>query len=480
MKLRNLVPAVVLLGLAGCMVGPDYHTPEAASAEAWRHNDGWQPVPEQPWLAQGRWWEAFEDATLTALVDQATGANQTLAQAEARYRGAEAALRQAGAAGRPAVDGTVATTRGGTSGEGAAWDSRASLAVRWMPDLWGQVRRQVEAGTAQRDASAAELAGARLAVQLAVADAYVQLRSLDQEQALLEASLAAYAKSVSLTERQYQAGVAARSDVIQAQTQRQSLQTQVHDLARRRAAQEAALAVLLGDVPSAFSLAAAEQLPVLPSLPPSLPAVLIARRPDVVAAERQVAAANARIGVAQAAWLPNLTLNASGALVGERIEDLFNAPARVWSLGPSLAQTLFDGGLRRAQKETALADYDAQVAGYRQAVLEGLRDVETALAEVALLRRKADDQAALVTLAEDNERVVNRRYASGLVSFIEVASAQTTTLDARRSALALERDQLLASLTLAAALGGGWDLDDPVVQHIIAPSAALMDRHKAK
>ncbi|WP_101674569.1 efflux transporter outer membrane subunit [Alloalcanivorax mobilis] len=478
---RLPLSALLAVLLAGCTVGPDYQRPAAPYPDTFKYQDGWQTVPARSWMAGGEWWLAFHDPVLTGLLDQAAAANQTLAQAQARFRAAEAQWVDARSGYSPVLGASVqgqrrgsdearSTVTGNTVSNSRISESySAELNVSWAPDLWGRVRREVEAGRANLQASAADLAAVRLSIRVSLAQSYVRLRALDLQVSLLRQTMDAYERSLTLTQNQYRAGIVSRSDVIQAQTQSQSLRTELYDLENQRAAEENAIAVLTGRAPSQFSLPVAEGLPALPSLPATLPSVLIARRPDVVVAERQVAAANANIGVARAAWLPDLTLSASGGVEADSFSRLFDAPVRVWSVGPSLAQTLFDGGARRAANDLAIAQYDEQVAFYRQTVLESLRDVEDALATARILSEKDQQQSDLVALAQDNERVITNRYKAGMVTFLEVATAQNLTLEARRAQLDIASDRLDAAIQLAAALGGGWDLDDPVIQTVVEP-----------
>lgn len=460
---RLSVVSLTLL-LSACMLGPDYSQPETVATDRVRHQDGWQPMPEQSWAASGRWWLAFEDDTLSDLVELSVQENQTLAQAEARYRAAEAQWRLARGGLSPNVGATLGGSRSGGSGEGRStselYDAR--LQIGWAPDVWGRVRREIEADQAGLQASAADLAAVRLAIQIATANSYINLRALDRQQAILNETMAAYDRSANLTRNQYEAGIVSRADVIQAETQRQSLRTEMYDLQASRAREQNALAALLGVAPVQLSLKEDHQLPAVPVLPQSLPSILIARRPDVVAAERLVAAANARIGVAQTAWLPDITLDLWGGVQSGSFSGLFDAPARVWSLGPSLAQTLFDGGQRQATKDMAIARYDEQAAFYRQTVLDGLRELEDALATLQILAEKTAQQAELLSLAEENERVITNRYRAGQVSFLEVATAQNITLGSRRVTVQLQAERLAATLQLAAVIGGGWEVDPEV------------------
>src|SRR5690606_22947049 len=297
-------------------------------------------------------------------------ANQTLAQAEARYRAADAQWRLTRGELVPEVGASVSASRGGGNDRSNSSQYDARLQIGWAPDLWGRVRRSIEAGRAGLQASAAGLAAARLALPAAVAGSYIRLRALDRQQAILRDTLAAFERSATLTRNQYGAGIVSRSDVIQAETQLQSVRTDMYDLQAARVREQNALAALLGVAPVDLALAEQGTLPAVPTLPRSLPATLIARRPDVVAAERQVAAANARIGVARTAWLPDVTLDLGGGVRSGSCGGLFDAPAGVWSLGPSLAQALLDGGRRSAALELAVARHEGQAAFYRQTVID--------------------------------------------------------------------------------------------------------------
>ncbi|GAB3373358.1 efflux transporter outer membrane subunit [Spongiibacter taiwanensis] len=463
---KPLAALMVSAVLVGCAAGPDYVKPEIDLPSTYKYEAGWQTVTPQSWAAQGKWWQAFNDPMLDNLIRQAMSANQTLAQAEARYRAARAQVRGARSDYFPQLDGSVAGTRSGGDNTDLQERYRAGLSLSWAPDVWGRVRRQVESQQASLEGSAADLVAAQLNIQLAVAQSYIRLRAFDLQRQILEQTLVTYDRSYELTNNQYKAGIAPRSDVIQAQTQRQSLLADMTDLKNQRALEENSIAVLLGKAPVNFSLVQGEPLPFVPAIPEQLPSTLIARRPDVVAAERQLAAANAQIGVAKTAWLPSFSISASQGVEAAQFSRLFDAPSMVWSVGPSLAQTLFDGGARRADLESAKAQYDEQLANYRQTVLDGLAEVESALASISLLAEKGVQQQTLVELAEENERIVNNRYKAGIVSYLEVATAQNLTLNAKRAQLNNSADRLQAALQLAAVIGGGWQLDDPVIQSV--------------
>jgi NodT family efflux transporter outer membrane factor (OMF) lipoprotein len=455
-------PAFAILAallLSACASTPEYQAPQIALPPAFVHA---APAAETPDIAAD-WWNAYADAELDRLLRQVGQANAELAQAEARWRQAMALVDAARALEQPQLGASATATRSGASrassatGTGTGTALSTGLTLAWTPDLWGRVAQQRSAAEAGVEAQAALLDAARLALQLSAAQGYVRLRARDAQLALQARAETAYARSLELTRAQYQAGLVARADVIQAETQLQSLRTQVFAIGRQRALEANALALLAGATPAELRIAAHDQaLPAMPAVPAALPAELLRRRPDLAAAERQLAAAHAQWGVSQRAWLPDLTLSASGGLQGGSLASLLDAPARVWSLGPSLAATLFDGGTRRAAEAQALAVYDAQAAAWRAGVLAAVRETEDALAQLALLSEQEREQQRLVALAAENEQVVGYRYAAGEISFLEVATAQNLALTARRDLLDVQADRLAASMALVAALGGGW------------------------
>lgn len=459
--------------LAGCTVGPDYRQPEIDTPDAYKAaslislGSSWKPAEPRDIDALQDWWTLYSDPTLGELIDQVSISNLELAQAEARYRQALAVLRGARSGLFPSAGAGATYSRSGTgtgSRDGFVGDStrrggdeyNLNLNLSWELDLWGGLRRQLEASRASAMASAAELAAARLSMQSTLAQSYFQLRIIDQQRKLFEQTLEAYQRSLELTENQYRAGLAAKADVVQAQTQLETTRAQAIDLEWQRDQLENAIAVMIGVVPADFNLPPQELQLELPTVPVAVPSTLLERRPDIAASERSVAAANASIGVAQAAYFPSLTLSARGGYQHSSYSGWLDAPNRYWSLGPALAATLFDGGRRRADKEQAVALYDESVARYRHTVLESFREVEDALTQLQSLAREAEVRRRAVSLAEEAERLVTNRYRAGLVSFLNVANAQTVTLENRRSALALLGNQLTASMQLMVALGGGW------------------------
>jgi len=458
LKITSLTLALVF-ALSACTIGPDYQRPDVTLPARYKQMDGWvQAQPLAP-LTDARWWHRYGDAELDALISQIDAANQNLAQAEARYRQALTLISSARAGLFPTLNTQASATRSGTgSGTLTPVSERyaANLGLSWLPDLWGRVRRNEQASRAEAQASAADLAGVRLAAQTALAQAYFRVRVIDQQQALLAATLQAYERALTLTRNQYEVGLAARADVVLAETQIAQVRVQHQDLQWQRAQQEHAIAVLVGKTPAELALAQAARIPDLPPLPELIPSTLLRHRPDIAAAERAMAAANARIGVAQAAWLPDLTLSASGGFQSGLFADWLSAPYRVWSLGPLLAATLFDGGARGAAIDRAMAVYDEQVARYRQTVLDAIREVEDALALLRVLDTEVAQQRQVVALAVENETLVTNRYQAGIVTYLEVAVAQNTTLNARRTLLGIEGTRLDASVQLLGALGAGW------------------------
>lgn len=465
---RHAAFSFILLGaalLAGCTVGPDYSRPEVPISATYKHEAGWRSLATAEAPPVGAWWVLYDDPQLDGLMRATADSNLSVAQAEARFRQALAQLRVTRSGALPQVQGNASVQRSGRentggsssfSGNSDGTSYQLGVTASWVPDLWGKVRRQLEADSASIASSAADLDAMRLSMQSTVAQAYLRIRAIDLYLGLLELTREAYTRSLELTRNQYSAGLAARADVIQSEVQLQSLMTQETDLRQQRLLEENAIAVLLGRPPAGFSVARTDALPPPPAIPAQMPSALLVRRPDVIAAERQVAAANANIGVAEGAWFPDLTLSAQGVLQEGRLASLLSAPQLIWSVGPSLAATLFDSGRRSALVEQSRAQYDERVAAYRQTFLTGMQEVEDALATLQMLEAKAGQQARLVELAEENERVVTNRYRAGLVTFLEVSVAQNQTYTSRRTALEIKADQLAASIRLIVALGGGW------------------------
>ncbi|WP_447577344.1 efflux transporter outer membrane subunit [Achromobacter kerstersii] len=453
-----------VLALAGCAAGPDYTRPAMDLPAAYKEAGPWKPA--EPGAIDGnmRWWEAYGDATLNTLIDQANAANQTIQQAQAQYRQARAAADAARAGFWPTEGVSASAQRARAKSNGVTAVSNgyaAALDVSWEPDLWGAVRRQVEASDATTQASEASLAAARLSIQAALAQDYLQLRAVDREKALYARTLQAYARTLKLTQSQYDAGVALRSDVAQAEAQLKTAQAQSIDLDASRSQLEHAIAILTGRTPAQFDLPA---LPAgqpwtyqVPPVPTGLPSALLERRPDIAAAERNVASANAGIGVARAAYFPSLVLSASGGFGAASFAQWFNAPGRVWSLGALLAETVFDGGLRKARDAQAVAVFDASAAQYKQTVLGAFQEVEDNLSTLRVLDDEARVQDDAVAASRLSEQLALAQYRAGTTTFLTVAVAQALTLSNERAAVQLHGRQLVASVALVKAVGGGWN-----------------------
>ncbi|MGB5082335.1 MAG: efflux transporter outer membrane subunit [Burkholderiales bacterium] len=463
--MKSGLPLLAALALAaGCAAGPDYRRPEIEAVPEYKEAGDWKLAQPQDALERGKWWEVFADRQLGALVEQVEVSNQNVRVAEARFRQAQALLTSSRSAYYPTLDADVSLTRsrsptgviGGTTAGRIITNRSASLNSRWEADLWGRLRRTVESVEANAQASAADLVAARLSLQAELAANYFQLRALDAQQQLLEDTVAAFRRSLELTRNRYAAGVAAKVDVAQGETQLKSTQAQALDLGVQRAQLEHAIAVLVGRPPSGFSIAAVPLSATPPRIPPGLPSALLERRPDIAAAERRVAAANAQIGVAKAAYFPSLTLSASYGSRSADAAQWLTAPSRFWSIGPALAQSIFDAGLRRAQTAQAIAAYDATVAEYRQAVLAGFQEVEDNLAALRILEEEAKVQEEAVRAARESVELTLNQYKAGTVSYTNVVTAQTAQLANERAAAGILGRRLVAAVGLIKALGGGW------------------------
>ncbi|KVZ14772.1 efflux transporter outer membrane subunit [Burkholderia ubonensis] len=460
--------------LAGCAVGPDYHRPDTPMPPAFKEAPaGWKVAQPADGADRGAWWRVYGDPQLDALIGKLNASNQTIAQSAAAYRQARALVAEARAAYFPTVGLTASGSRsrspraslssgssssfgGGSSGSiGNSYS--VGLDASWEPDLWGKVSRTVGAQRAGEAAAAADLANARLSQQATLAQTYFQLRTADTLQMLLDDTVASYARSLQLTQNRYAQGVAARADVIQAQTQLQSAQAAAIDNGVARAQYEHAIATLIGEPASTFSLPPLPLAAEPPVTPVGVPSALLERRPDIAAAERRAAAANEQIGVAISAFFPTLTLSAQGGVQSSVWSNLFTLPARFWTVGPQLAATLFDAGLRAAQTEAARATYDQDVAAYRLSVLTAFQDVEDNLASQRILAREIDVQRQAVDSAEHALAIVTNQYKAGTVDYLNVLTAQTTAFSAHQKLATIAGQRMVSSVGLVKALGGGWD-----------------------
>ncbi|GFE60960.1 efflux transporter outer membrane subunit [Geobacter sp. AOG2] len=461
-RCRFLAGALMLL--TGCTVGPNYVRPVAVPVmpASYKEVNGWKPAQPGDEAIKGEWWRIFNDPLLNRLEGQVALSNQNILAAEAAFRQASALIQEAKAGYYPTVSAGASVARthqSGTIGTSAKTTTSYTLPVdiSWEIDIWGRVRRSVEASRASAQASAADLAALRLSSQAQLAEAYFELRMQDSQKEFLDASVSYYQKTLELTRNRYAGGVAAKSDVLQAETQLKSTQAQAIDLGVQRAQYEHAIALLIGKPASDFSLPAAPLTAVPPPIPLGVPSTLLERRPDIAAAERRMAAANAQIGVAEAAWYPSITLSASGGLETTSFSRWFSWPSRFWSVGPAVSETLFDGGARSAQTEQARAAFDAEVATYRQTVLTGFQEVEDNLAALRILEKEATVQDEAVQAARQSVIVAENQYKAGITSYLTVLTAQTAQLTNERTAIAIRGSRMTAGVLLIKALGGGWD-----------------------
>jgi NodT family efflux transporter outer membrane factor (OMF) lipoprotein len=433
---RILTVAFGLAVSVSCTVGPDYVRPPVAVPPAYKEAADAKTHDPRAELPRGGWWELFGDAELSALVAQVDVSNQTIRAAEARVRQAQALVEIARAPNSPALN-------------AGATNQKIGLAAGWEIDLWGRIRRSVEASTAIAESSADELEAAKLSLQAQLAQNYFLLRVQDAEIRLLQDNVARYERSLQLTRNQYAVGVASRGDVVQAEAQLMSTRAQALEAAVARAQLEHAIAVLIGKPPAEFGIAATPMNATFPAVPPALPSELLERRPDIAAAERRMAAANAQIGVAEAAYYPSVRLFAGGGF------DINFAG------GVAAAQFLFDGGLRQAQSAQATAAYDETVANYRQTVLGAFREVEDNLAALRIMENEAAVQAAAVRAARESVTITNNQYRAGIVNYLSVVVVQAAALINERAELGILGRRLVASVTLIKALGGGWEVETP-------------------
>jgi len=460
--------AILALLLGSCSLSPHYERPAVpAPPAAYKEMSEWQRATPADSVARGRWWTMFADTDLEALEAQATEANQSLKAALARLEQARAQTRIARSAWFPLVTADAQVTRAQASvytsgfvpGQTRTGNSFALGGdLSYEIDLFGRIRNSVAGARATEQATAGDAAALDLAVHAELATDYFTLRGLDVEQQLLDRTVDDYARALGLTQNLYRGGAAAISDVQQAEAQLESARTQAEDTRLRRAQTEHAIAVLLGREPSAFGLSVRpnEKFAPLPEVAVGLPSKLLERRPDVAAAERRVAAANAAIGVARAAYFPVLDLLGSAGWQSPSTAALLTAPASYWSLGPQALATVFAGGLHVAQSAQAHAVYDEQVANYRSTVLSAFQDVEDNLAALRQLRRESVSQAAAVTATQGALDQANLRYRGGIVTYLEVVSTENAALAARLTAADIEIRRATATVLLVKALGGDW------------------------
>lgn len=455
----RLIPAAGLAALlAGCAVGPAYQRPTTPEPVAYKALDGWKAASPADHLARGDWWSLLGDPQLDALASRVKVSNQTVAAAEAAYRQARALVREQRASLFPTIDLSGSATKSGGDTTSTTRRYQAAIGASWEPDVWGRLRKGVENASASAQASAADLAAAQLSAQGELVVNYLGLRQTDIEIALIGATVEGYQRAQAITQNRYAAGIAPKSDVLQAQSQLASAQSDLVGLEKTRATYENAIAVLVGEAPSTFRIAAkADWTAAQPVVPVGVPSTLLERRPDIAAAERKVAAANAEIGVARAALFPTFTLSGSSTDGAARLGDLFSTSANTWSLGLSAAQTLFDAGARRAQVAQARAAYDSAVADYRQTVLTGFQDVENQLTAIRVLERQDALQQTAATAADQTEQMLLNQYKAGQIAYTDVVTAQASALSARRTLTETRIARQTAAMALIQALGGDWE-----------------------
>jgi NodT family efflux transporter outer membrane factor (OMF) lipoprotein len=473
MTFRFFLRASAMLGptlLAACSLAPDYKPPTVTVPAAYKESAGpWQPATPSDALPRGDWWRSYNDATLDALEAKIDSDNPDLAASVARYDQARAFAAQANASMFPFVDIDASYTRNRQSAQrptrGANQPNQYGAATIGMQvsydfDFWGKIRNTVADERALAQASAADVEGVRLGLHAELAADYVRLRGLDAEQKLLNDTVAAYSKAATLTQDRYQGKIASGIDVSRSQNQLHSARALISDVAADRALLEHAIASLTGQPASSFSLAPAVLTTKIPQIPLALPSTLLQRRPDIASAERKVAAANAGIGVAKAAFYPDISLGLLGGFQNTgSIANLITAPFSFWSLGPQLAAPLFEGGLRHAQEAQAYGLFDEESNGYRSTVLAAFQEVEDNLALLDHLGQEAQDQDQAVAAAKHTADLSLNLYKNGALSYLDVVVAQTDALQAERTQIELNTRRLEASIRLIRALGGGWSTD---------------------
>lgn len=462
--------------LSACAVGPDYVRPEFRTPATFKEAEGWAPANPGDALDRHGWWQLFGDTELDALARRVQVSNQNVAAALASYEQARALVREQRAGLFPSLSLSGSATRadnGGSSSRRTITDEngqvttvagggsinntyRASIGASWEPDVWGRLRRSARNAAASEQASAADLASATLSAQGELVTNYLSLRETDAEIDLLRTTIAGYRRALQIAQNRHAVGVAALSDVLSAQTQLYNAEAELEGLEGQRRQLEHAIAVLVGELPSTFTLPAANWNGVVPGVPPVLPSTLLERRPDIAAAERRVAAANEQIGIQRSAYFPSLALSASYGSSTSSLGDLFNASSMLWSLGLSATQTLFDAGARSARVAQAQASYDAAVASYRQTVLTAFQDIENQLSATRTLERQYALREQASQVADRNEQLILNQYRAGQVGYTDVVTAQASALNARRSLVQAALNRQTTAVALIQALGGGW------------------------
>jgi NodT family efflux transporter outer membrane factor (OMF) lipoprotein len=473
------------LTMSSCTVGPKYVRPTSVASPAfkepvpdsYKEATGWKTGQPRDSVARGKWWEIFGDSDLNALEEQIDLNSQTIAQAEANYRGARAAVRVARAGLFPTLTTGPAVSGSRTSGSigNTSFQPKTVSLVQipfdasWEADIWGKVRRGIESSIETAQASAGDLETMRLSLQAELALDFFQLHGLDAQKQLLDTTVTAYQKALDLTNNRYSQGVASQIDVVQARTQLEQTRAQSTDTMVQRTQLEHAIAIIIGRAPSSLTIPVKVLKAPPPPVPVGIPSQLLERRPDIAANERRVAAANAQVGVAQAAFYPDITLSAAAGIEGSSLVNLFTWPSRFWSLGPTLSYTLLDFGKRQGTLEQAQATYDADVAVYRQNVLTAFQDVEDNLSALRVLEQEAKEQAAAVTAAERSLELAINQYQGGITAYLQVITAQAIALSNEETQVQLLTKRMTACVSLIKAIGGDFNVSGLPTPHEVAP-----------
>ncbi len=467
------LPVVALISVVvvgGCTVGPKYHMPSVQAPAAYKEltpadlktTDGWKVAQPSDSVLRSDWWQMFNDSELNSLEARVNVSNQSIAAATASFFAARAIVREARSQYFPTVSTSpsISESRQVSPNSGQVSQGPAYLLpfdASYVPDLWGRVRNAVKSASAAAQVSAADLESTRLTVHAELAVDYYDLRAQDGLKQVLDSTVVAYRESLRLTTALYETGIDSDEAVAQAETQLETAQAEDTNLGILRSQYEHAIALLVGQPASTFSIPAEPLKANPPAIPFGAPSQLLERRPDIAAAERSVAEANAQIGIAKAAFYPTVTLLASGGFESGAITDWFTWPSRVWSVGPSVAETIFEGGLRRATNQQFEAAYDETVANYRQTVLTAFQQVEDNLSALRILSQEIQQQDTAVQSAQRNLSLATERYRLGIDPYLNVITAQTTLLSNQQTAVNLRLQQMTSSVQLIEALGGGWN-----------------------
>ena len=474
MRIRiGLTAAAMSIFLVSCSIGPQYTKPTVPAAPAYseqppqqfQESQGWTTAQPSDAMVKGKWWQIFNDAELNSLEEQVGPANLSLKIAEANYREAQSniqfqrSFRFPTVSVGPSISRNRISSNNPTGAQGLQYGNfELPITASYDADLWGRIRKSIAAAREQAQGSAADLENVKLELQTELASYYFTIRGLDSQKRLLDDTVVVYQKAYDLTNNRYNGGVASKVEVAQSTTQLKQTQAQEIDLGVQRAQLVHAIAVLTGRVPEGFQVSLAELTNTVPVIPVGVPSQLLERRPDIAATERQVAAANEQIGIAKTAFYPDLVIAAQGGLQAGSIVNWFTWPSRFWAVGPQLAQTIFDAGQRRSQVNISQAAYDAMIANYRQTSLTAFQEVEDNLSALRILEQEAAKQHEATQAAENSQQLSMNRYKGGLVTYLEVITAQSIALSNERTEVDLMQRRMDASVQLVRALGGGWDI----------------------